>query len=133
MFKFFFIALVIVLAVTTIPAIRNRVMPPVSRALGPTGEKIATPAKRWKAENGAKTLLRELQAEATAGRPMPAPKEFAQWAVRELRDPEAGTDPWGSPYFLKPGKGATVIVGSPGPDRKKGTEDDIELSKTLER
>jgi hypothetical protein len=133
MFKVFFILLVVILAVTTIPAVRNRVAPPISRALGPTGEKIATPVKRWKAENGAKTLLRELQAETTAGRKLPQPFEFAGWAVRELRDPEAGTDPWGSPYFLKPGRGSTMIVGSPGPDKKKGTPDDVEVSKTLER
>lgn len=133
MFKFFFIALVVILAVTTIPAIRSRVMPPVARVLGPTGEKIATPVKRWKAKNGANNLLRELQAETTAGRPLPPPFEFKAWAQRELRDPEAGTDPWGSPFYLEPGRGSIVTVGSPGPDLKKGTADDVEVSKTLER
>src|SRR5687768_5457690 len=113
MFKFFFIALVVILAVTTIPAIRSRVMPPVARALGPTGEKIATPFKRWKAKTGANNLMRELQAEATAGRKMPPPVEFKAWAIKELRDPMAGTDPWGGTYFLKPGRGTLVTVASP--------------------
>lgn len=132
MFKFFFIGLVVILAVTTIPAIRSRVMPPVARALGPTGEKIATPVKRWKAKNGANNLLREMRADATAGRKMPQPFEFTVWARQEMRDPTAGTDPWGGLYYLKPGRNL-MTVGSPGPDGLKNTADDVVVNSAWER
>jgi hypothetical protein len=133
MFKIIIVLLVVIGIVTTVRPVRDRVMPPIVRALGPTGEKIATPVRRWKAEHQAERLLSEMQIELTAGRQPPPAHEFSQWAKKELREPDADIDPWGGKYYLKPGRGMTISVGSPGPDLKKGTEDDIIVQKTLER
>ena len=125
MFKFIIITLIIVGAVTSVPPIRQRVLPPLAKALGPTGERMMTPMKRWEAKTDCDDLVRELRQENTAGRQIPAPDKFTAWARWELRNPEAGVDPWGSRYYLKPPLRGQVTVGSPGPDLKKGTPDDI--------
>ena len=131
MFKYLIIFLIVFGAVTTVPQIRSRVMPPLARALGPTGERMMTPWKKWEAKTDVEDLARELRQENTAGRPYPAPQDFTAWAKREMRDPEAGVDPWGTRYYLKPGR--TLVVGSPGPDLKKGTADDITVTVLWER
>ena len=133
MFKIILIVVIIIGVVTTVAPVRDRVMPPIVKALGPTGEKIANPVRGWKAKNQAERLLSEMQIELTAGHPLPEPYEFSQWAKKELRDPEADVDPWGGKYYLKPGRGMTRSVGSPGPDLKKGTADDIIVQLTLVR
>ena len=132
MFKFLLIALAVIAVVTAVPAVRSRVVPPIGRALGPTGEKLWTPVKRQKAKSQCNNLLREIQAEATAGRKAPQPLEFSAWAIRELRDPAADTDPWGSKYYLKQVRGQ-ISVGSPGPDKTKATTDDILVSMPWDR
>jgi hypothetical protein len=124
MFKHIIIALIVVGAVTSVPQIRSRVLPPLGKALGPTGQRLMTPMKRWQAKTDCDELVRELRQDNTAGRQIPPPNDFTVWARRELRNPEAGVDPWGSRYYLRPQRGQ-LSVGSPGPDLKKGTPDDI--------
>ncbi len=118
----FLLSVVIAVAVVaSVPAMRRRVLPPLARALGPS-------AMAWKAQYECKTLVLELRTDLLAGRvtrtdPL-AYEDFPAWARRKLRDSEAGTDPWGSPYYSSFGL-ERIIVASPGPDRKRDTADDI--------
>ena len=76
-----------------------------------------TPMKKWEAKTDCEDLARELRQENTAGRPFPAPHDFTAWAKRELRDPEAGVDPWGSRYYLKPARTPDAgRLARPGPE-----------------
>ena len=129
MFKYIIILLIVVGSVTSIPPIRERVLPPLAEALGPTGERMMTPMKKWEAKTDCEDLLRELRANNTAGRAIPEPRGFVAWAQFVLRDPEAGIDPWGSPYYYKLVRNQ-MTVGSSGPDLKRGTADDITVTAT---
>lgn len=127
MVKYIIILVLLVGAATSIPQIRNRVIPPLAAALGPTGERMMTPVKKWKAKTRCEDLLRELRATNTSGRPIPEPKGFTAWAQFVLRVPDAGIDPWGSRYYYKQIR-TQMTVGSPGPDLKRETVDDITVS-----
>jgi hypothetical protein len=132
MFKYIIILVLVVGAVTSVPQIRSRVLPPLGRALGPTGERMMTPVKKWEAKTDVEDLLRELRAVNTAGRPIPEPKGFTAWAQFVMRDPEAGIDPWGSRYYYKQIRNQ-MTVGSPGPDLARDTPDDITVSAPWDR
>jgi hypothetical protein len=127
MFKFIIITLIVVGSVTSVPPIRQRVLPPLARALGPTGERMMTPFKKWEAKTDCEDLMRELRATNTAGRAIPEPKGFTAWAQFVMREPTAGIDPWGSRYYYKLIRNQ-MTVGSPGPDLKRETIDDITVT-----
>jgi hypothetical protein len=124
MFKFIIIALVIIGAVTSFPPLRDRIMPKVSRAFGPTGEKLALPMKKWRAKSGCTNLLRELAVAQNQGKVMPTQGEFTAWAARATNDKQGGIDPWGKRYYIVHKRGV-MKVGSPGPDGIRETPDDI--------
>lgn len=124
MFKVLLVLLVIFGAVSSIPALRNRVVPPLSKALGPTGEKIVTPVRKWKAKTGCTNLLRELSQAANSNKEVPEPGEFTRWAGKATNNKEGGIDPWGKRYYMRPSRGL-MTVGSPGPDGVRDTADDI--------
>lgn len=124
MFKFIFIFLLVVGAVTTIPPIRERAMPPISRALGPTGEKMMMPIKKWQAKTACTNLLRELATAYNQGKAIPDPGNFYLFAREATNNKTGDVDPWGKRYYLMPGA-RIMKVGSNGPDGKRGTPDDI--------
>lgn len=127
MFKFILIMLFVIGTVTTVPPVRNRVLPalePLIVKLGPIGEKMITPVRKYQAQTGATNALRELSQQRTQGREIPNVRTFSSWLQRAMRNDSAAFDPWGERYYLRTARG-TVSVGSPGPDRKKETSDDI--------
>jgi hypothetical protein len=68
-------------------------------------------------------LEKLLEQQVSAGRPIPPPRDFLGFIVRE--DPSGGgVDPWGNPYYLLSTR-STFQVGSPGPNGEAGDADDI--------
>src|SRR5687767_1322495 len=102
MFKIIFIFLVVFGAVTTIRPIRDRVMPPLSKAFGPTGEKMITPIKKWQAKTGCTNLLRELATAANQGKELPEPGNFYLFARKSTNNKTGDLDPWGKRYYMIP-------------------------------
>jgi|SRR5687768_11865755 len=129
MLKYILVAIVIIGAITQVAPIRDRVMPPLSRKLGPVlgppAAKVALPVKKYRAKTACTNLLRELVRARTQNKPIPEDGiDFYNWAKKVTDDVAGGTDPWGSRYFLKPGA-RIMAVGSPGPDGRRGNGDDI--------
>lgn len=124
MFKIIIVLAVIFGAVTTIPPIRDRALPPLKKALGPTGEKLTLPIKKWEAKSACTNLLRELAQAYNQGKPIPSQGDFTAWAARATNDKQGGIDPWGKRYYMIRLRGL-MKVGSPGPDGIRETGDDI--------
>lgn len=127
------VAVVIVLllgAAFGTPAIRNRITPvlaPVLDKLGPVGRKLGDPAKKLAARNEASFLLRKLAEEYQQNRELPTPLRFQVWVRLNTRGGKGGMDPWGRPYYMIHAN-RQLAVGSPGPDRRRSTRDDIRVS-----
>jgi hypothetical protein len=118
--RYFFIALLVFVgAVALVPSLREQVLP---------GVKATVDSRRIEEAN---TRIQEISVLAKAReRQLPAPAGFKAFVDRGLPNyRNAGTDPWGTPYYLKRDK-FNFWVGSAGPDKVVGTEDDILSSAT---
>jgi hypothetical protein len=103
-------------AVVLVPSLRERAMPHVAPALDPFYS--------WSARNRVTEIVDLLHQEETLGRPIPAPREFAQFVDRRDVKKGASLDPWGTPFYLQVNR-RTYVVGSAGKDRRPRTPDDI--------
>ena len=124
MFKLIIIALLVIGAVTTIPDVRDRVLPPVLAHLGPVGATLERPMRKWRAQADCSQLLRDLEQWSTTGKPLPTPDDFYEWARKTSKEPNKGIDPWGMKYWLQPGHNR-VGCGSNGADSTRNTLDDV--------
>jgi hypothetical protein len=117
--------LILALAIAwAIPGVRNRIgvaVLPVLERLGPVGEKLANPARAFKARNQLAFFLRIINDDRTEARALPEDRTFTQW-VRGRMPQESGIDPWGNPYWLRR-RGTTFMVGTDGPDGVRDTAD----------
>jgi hypothetical protein len=110
-------ALVAVVLIVVSPGLRRRAAPVL--------EPVMNPVHRVFAGDRANTLARLIQKEIRRTGEAPQPRDLVAILARMYPNrPEAGLDPWGSRYFLRRRAGA-FNVGSPGPDRRKGTPDDV--------
>ena len=133
MIKYVIIFICLIGASFYVPALRARVMPifaPVLNHLGPVGDKLAGPSKRWAARNEANILLRKLAEEHAEHKDLPSPMNFQTWIKLNTRGGQKGLDPWNHPYYLVH-NGSSVTVGSQGPDRLRNTSDDIRVSAPI--
>jgi hypothetical protein len=117
--KFSLVALVLVVVS---PGLRRRAAP----VLAP----VMNPVHRLSAGDRANTLARMVQKEIHRTGEAPQPRDLTTILRRMYpgRD-DASLDPWGSRYFLRR-RADGFNVGSPGPDRRRGTPDDV-LSTSL--
>lgn len=126
--KVLLLLLVVIAAVATVPAIRNRIagpLDPVLVRLGPVGEKLRTPVLRFNAHNEIQAIIGRLNEDKLQGRSVPVPNQFQRWIHEKMRgDIRDGKDPWGQPYYLVRSRGYATI-GSAGQDMQAGTADDI--------
>ena len=126
MIKTFIIAIAILAALWTAPPARARMLliaQPALEKLGPVGERLLTPAKVYATKNDLSALVRLVAIERNEMRPVPAQHEFGAWAKRKWgEDP---IDRWGNAYWIRNAQG-NVVLGSNGPDGKRGTADDIQ-------
>ena len=72
----------------------------------------------------------EIENHRQRGRGYRSPRGFYDWVRANVESVEDGVDPWGEPYYLEMTR-QHVIVGSPGPDRALGTEDDLPDAQSL--
>lgn len=124
--KIFLGLLVLVLAVLTIPSLRQRAQPQLDRM----GEKlegplspVLTPYRQLRTEGEIGKIVRELVRDRNMGVLRPMPDEFGDYIRLQLED-EDGLDAWGSPYIMLPEPDSMAIV-SAGPDLDYQTEDDV--------
>jgi len=68
------------------------------------------------------------QLTARANRGEGFPSSFEGWLRREFASP--AEDPWGSLYYLQTRRNG-FLVGSAGPDRHPGTDDDVRYQRDL--
>ena len=125
----FLIILVILAVAWAIPAVRGRIgvaLLPVAEKLGPVGDFIATPARRFSAKNDQTNIARIISTDFNEGRPVPTAQTFQVWLKRRAPqvDPK---DPWGNLYWMARGRGE-LTVGSNGADGRKDTSDDVKHS-----
>lgn len=121
-------------ASATIPELREQVEPRVLpvwdyglRQIEPTMRRALEPAYRWSAENEARSIARSLRQRSLGLQPLPSPRDLQSFIEKNRLAGQDGLDPWGSQYYLI-ARRDSIIVGSPGPDGQRGTEDDIQVS-----
>lgn len=133
MLKFVVIFILILGAAFGVPSIRARISPPllpVLEKLGPVGDKLQAPVKKWAASNEAHVLLRRLAADYAQNRTLPSPLRFQIWIKQNTKSGKGGMDPWGRPYYMIH-RAHELVVGSPGPDRIRDTADDVRAKAPL--
>ncbi len=128
MLKTMLIVLIILGAAWAYQPSRERMlhaMHPVLVKLGPVGERIAAPAKRYQARSEIDFLIDQLELERDEARTLPDPRTFPQWIARKKTSDRDANDPWGTPYYMLMSDGGARTIGSAGEDRQRGTADDI--------
>lgn len=130
------IALLVLALIWAIPAARLRftsAMEPVLSALGPVGNRIANPAREFKAEDDLRDILADLRDLDMQVRARPTERGFSAWLGEGRGEKEdRSRDPWGNPYWIRTRDGETTI-GSNGVDGKRDTQDDVTLSANRAR
>jgi hypothetical protein len=130
MLKFIIIFIFALGAIFGIPQLRAKAMPlidPLLTKLGPVGEKISAPSKKWAARNEANILIRKLAEEYNEKKELPDPLSFQPWIRMNTKGGKKGLDPWGRPYYLMR-SGNQITVGSQGPDRRRNSADDVRVT-----
>lgn len=113
--RIFWILIFLIGAVLFVKPLRDRARPHIDTAL--------TPVYKWDAKNRVNEIYRVLLRERATGGLVPSPRDFEKF-LTQRQGPDAALDPWGQPFFLEANKRA-LRVGSSGPDRARGTADDI--------
>lgn len=134
MWKILIIVVLLLGAGFGIPQARGKISPvvsPVLDKLGPVGDALSRPAKRWAAKSEITILIRKLAEEHAERKELPSPIDFPRWIKSVTRGSNKGLDPWGHPYYLVHTE-HDVTVGSQGPDRKRNTPDDIRVRVPFE-
>jgi hypothetical protein len=118
---------VVLAAVFAVTPLRERLCAltlPVLTRLGPVGDRLATPARRYSARNDLAFYKRLIESSQTEGRELPGDRTFAQW-LRQRAPQDDGLDPWGNAYWLRRVRTGGWELGSNGPDGERDTPDDI--------
>lgn len=129
--KAFLIVILLIGAAFGIPTIRNRIVGPLDpllSKLGPAGDRIANPARRWQASQEAMLILRRIAEDRNLNKPGPSPLTFQNWVKANVRGLKwQGNDPWGHPYYYIHTR-QNMTVGSQAQDRLRDTEDDVRVT-----
>ncbi|HEY8468715.1 MAG TPA: hypothetical protein VIL18_03685 [Longimicrobiales bacterium] len=135
--KIFLVLVVLGAAMMTVPALRAWARPHLEPAFGDVMNwwsahlrPLVDPALRWSATNELRSVLRSLRETWQMGQPLPNPSEFPAYVRQRHLSGRGGNDPWGTPYYLVV-KEDSLIAGSAGPDRERGTADDVLVSVRL--
>lgn len=85
-------------------------------------------AQKTSAETGARVIRTAVQQWQASNNEITCPT-MSQLVQEKHLDPGANiNDPWGSPYTPTCTEDDVIVI-SPGPDKKKGTKDDIQVPK----
>ncbi len=85
---------------------------------------LREPFYKRSAASQVEEIARILEAEVAQGGDLPTRLTFPEFLQAKFPDPEKTVDPWGTPYYIQ-NELYAARVGSAGPDRQVGTEDDI--------
>ena len=124
--KKFGIFIVLLALAWAIPPARMRLTAfaaPVLHKLGPVGDKLLSPTRRYATQNEVTAIARMIANDQDEGRQLPEERTFNYWLVRRVRS-EDGIDVWGNKFWMKRTQ-KIVTVGSNGPDGERGTKDDV--------
>jgi hypothetical protein len=119
---------------TSVPAVRERLAPRVApardylvREVGPPLQRGFDPAYRWLTVQEMRRIGAELRRRELMLQQLPSPREFQSFLAKQIYVQRAGLDPWGTPYSLQITRDSIIIL-SAGPDKERGTADDIRES-----
>lgn len=115
MSRIVFLLVLLLVAVLTVPSLRQRAQPQI--------EYVMNPIYRWDAKNRVNDIYRLLERERATGGAVPRPADFQRFLTQREGE-NAALDPWRQPFFLVTTR-RTFRVGSSGQDRQRGTADDI--------
>ncbi len=119
----------------SVPAGRERIrsaLQPVGERLGPVLDWALNPTRRAGVKRELDFILRAIENERQMGRPLPDQNAFPAWVGSNVDALNDGLDPWGQPYYLELAR-TTFTVVSAGPDRMRGTGDDVKASRNFGR
>ena len=128
MLKKIVVVIVLLAAVWAMPSGRARLsrwLAPAFGKLGPFGQKISTPMKRYTAKTQVAAILRAINNAQEEGKEVPDTRTWVRWL--RAHPPSADTkdmDPWGTQYYLR-FENKVYTIGSAGPDRVRYNADDI--------
>lgn len=108
-----------------IAAVFGVLLPPLRRQVIPHVEPVLNPVRRVMVKERVDRISRFMEREMHITGMAPQDRDLPH-VLRKLfpgRE-DTMTDPWGSRYFLRR-RGDGFHVASPGPDRRRGTRDDI--------
>lgn len=107
------------------------ISPPLRARAAPLVRPIADPFFSWTTRDRVDRLAFEVGREAARRGEEPTPWDF-QRVLRRMYGSrhDARLDPWGTPYSLRSAGGRFRVL-SAGPDRRRGTADDI-VSRPVE-
>jgi hypothetical protein len=112
-----------ILVLGLIAAVLSVAHPDVREYLKPHVEQVLNPVYVWSANSRVTDFHRRLEADMERGRQVPSDSALHVYLERAFPGVDL-TDPWGTPYFLA-NEHNSVRVASAGPDRARGTADDI--------
>jgi hypothetical protein len=87
--------------------------------------KIGSGGQQRTAQHALKFIASDVRQAAAETGAYPVPGALRAWLERRGRD---GEDPWGSPYYFEI-SADSFVVGSPGPDSRPRTDDDLRLAE----
>lgn len=90
-------------------------------------EPVVLPIMRWSMEEEMQTIARNAVERERLTGTLPMGPEWLGWLRDRYASDDARTDPWGSVYQLEASKDSVWTL-SYGPDRIRGTSDDIRVS-----
>lgn len=90
-------------------------------------EPIVLPIMRWSMEEEMETVGRNAVDHERLTGHLPSGSDWLEWLQYRYASPEARTDPWGSTYQIEASKDSVWTL-SYGPDRIRGTSDDLRVS-----
>ncbi|HEU5208130.1 MAG TPA: hypothetical protein VFU06_01860 [Longimicrobiales bacterium] len=133
--KWLLVILIVLGFAWSVPAGRERirdVLQPVGEQLEPVLNWALDPMRRAGARRELDFILRAIENERQMGRPFPNPATFHEWVGSSVDALNDGLDPWGQPYTLEVSRQTATVV-SAGPDRTRGTADDVKASRSFGR
>lgn len=124
--RFLLYLLIVIGAITSVPALRMRAEGPASAAyahVAPLLKKVSDPVRVALTEREEHVIVAKLKELHDTNTPLPLPISFPDWVHENVT---VGTDAWGNDYYLLMRRDSTY-VGSMGMDQEQDTDDDILL------
>jgi hypothetical protein len=115
------------------PSGRSKIMQwtaPVLNHLGPFGQKISLPMKKYTAKTNVASILRAIDNAREEGKETPDGRTWTRWLRSHPPSDKGELDPWGNPYYLHL-ENRVYTIGSAGPDGKRYNADDIANTVTF--